>query len=105
MPSQVNYYGSYVTISDGDICLLLNIMLQVLSTHTNDEWDSRVSERWENTLKNYPGFGCYELDLEKLVTTSIEKERMLRVLDETMEAFRLHGASLKKEWLNSLFNG
>jgi hypothetical protein len=101
MPSSINYGRNYVRIRDSDFAVLLNVLLDGLSGIQNDEWTDRVTERWMS-IRGNRGFGCYDLDLEELISTPQERQRMLVVFDDAKRSLAARGATLSKDWLNSL---
>jgi hypothetical protein len=101
MPSQVRFHNKYVNIRDNEVVLLLHTLLESVARLERDEWAGRVRAAWEARLTGC-GFGCYDLDLDELVRTQKEKERMLELFAATRKGVSARGSVLKKEWLNSL---
>jgi hypothetical protein len=102
MPSQITFHGKYVNAGDGVVVFLLHMLLESVGRMETDDWTQRVRGKWESRLLRGCGFGCYEIDLEKLVTNAQEKQRMLQVFDGARKAIKAHGPYVKKEWLNNL---
>ena len=100
MSSQITFHGKYVNASDGDVVFLLHMLVEALGRTADDDWSRRVRVRWQSTLSGC-GFGCYELDLQELVTNREEKLRMLQVFELARNAMQNLGPRLNKEWLNS----
>jgi hypothetical protein len=101
MPSQVNFHHRYVNAKDNELVLLLHALLESVAKLECDEWTRRVRAAWESRLSGC-GFGCYDLDLDELVRTEMEKERMLGVFASASGLLNAWGPVLRKEWLNNL---
>ncbi|HJT31072.1 MAG TPA: hypothetical protein VJ783_03320 [Pirellulales bacterium] len=101
MTCPVFFKKKYVYVKDGEIVVLLNVLVDSLAKFDCDEWTNHVRETWDSERQGR-GFGCYELHLDELVTNQDQKARMLLILEDAMNALKDQGSRISKEWLNAL---
>jgi hypothetical protein len=103
MPSEVFLNSSYVNISDADLVLTVQLVIECidLNGYASDSWFTTVRELWWRAIHE-GGFGLIDLSLNNLLTDADHARKLVDLLRRSVDRAHCYSPAFPTEWANRL---